>query len=224
MSIIQTMILNDFYRFLMKSISLLLIFFGLFTSISAQPAFVEQDYFLLENRLTDSAVVQDSIESESRQQEFPQPKSVMLKSLMVPGWGQIINKQAWKVPIVYGLYAGVGYYTYTVHQDYRDYKAAYYNSQRGEDTDFKFGPTPERLQGVSANQLRSNRNSLRNRRDLMFIVFVLAHGLNAVDAYVFAHMRSFDVSDDLSAKATISPDLLASTAPGIKLSLQLNRK
>jgi len=224
LSIIQTMILNDFYRFLMKSISLLLIFFGLFTSISAQPAFVEQDYFLLENRLTDSAVVQDSIESESRQQEFPQPKSVMLKSLMVPGWGQIINKQAWKVPIVYGLYAGVGYYTYTVHQDYRDYKAAYYNSQRGEDTDFKFGPTPERLQGVSANQLRSNRNSLRNRRDLMFIVFVLAHGLNAVDAYVFAHMRSFDVSDDLSAKATISPDLLASTAPGIKLSLQLNRK
>jgi len=208
----------------MKSISLLLIFFGLFTSISAQPAFVEQDYFLLENRLTDSTVVQDSIESESRQQEFPQPKSVMLKSLMVPGWGQIINKQAWKVPIVYGLYAGVGYYTYTVHQDYRDYKAAYYNSQRGEDTDFKFGPTPERLQGVSANQLRSNRNSLRNRRDLMFIVFVLAHGLNAVDAYVFAHMRSFDVSDDLSAKATISPDLLASTAPGIKLSLQLNRK
>jgi len=208
----------------MKSISLLLIFFGLFTSISAQPAFVEQDYFLLENRLTDSAVVQDSIESESRQQEFPQPKSVMLKSLMVPGWGQIINKQAWKVPIVYGLYAGVGYYTYTVHQDYRDYKAAYYNSQRGEDTDFKFGPTPERLQGVSANQLRSNRNSLRNRRDLMFIVFVLAHGLNAVDAYVFAHMRSFDVSDDLSAKATISPDLLASTTPGIKLSLQLNRK
>jgi len=224
LSIIQTMILNDFYRFLMKSISLLLIFFGLFTSISAQPAFVEQDYFLLENRLTDSAVVQDSIESESRQQEFPQPKSVMLKSLMVPGWGQIINKQAWKVPIVYGLYAGVGYYTYTVHQDYRDYKAAYYNSQRGEDTDFKFGPTPERLQGVSANQLRSNRNSLRNRRDLMFIVFVLAHGLNAVDAYVFAHMRSFDVSDDLSAKATISPDLLASTTPGIKLSLQLNRK
>jgi len=143
---------------------------------------------------------------------------------MVPGWGQIINKQAWKVPIVYGLYAGVGYYTYTVHQDYRDYKAAYYNSQRGEDTDFKFGPTPERLQGVSANQLRSNRNSLRNRRDLMFVVFVLAHGLNAVDAYVFAHMRSFDVSDDLSAKATVSPDLLASAVPGIKLSLQLNRK
>ncbi|HKL14706.1 MAG TPA: DUF5683 domain-containing protein [Balneolaceae bacterium] len=202
----------------------MLVFFGLIMPISAQPVLVEHDYFLLENRLSNSAAVQDSVDTGSSQQEFPQPKSVMLKSLMVPGWGQIINKQAWKVPIVYGLYAGVGYYTYTVHQDYRDYKAAYYNSQRGEDTDFKFGPTPERLQGVSANQLRSNRNSLRNRRDLMFVVFVLAHGLNAVDAYVFAHMRSFDVSDDLSAKATVSPDLLASAVPGIKLSLQLNRK
>jgi len=208
----------------MKSISLMLVFFGLIMPISAQPVLVEHDYFLLENRLSNSAAVLDSVDTGSSQQEFPQPKSVMLKSLMVPGWGQIINKQAWKVPIVYGLYAGVGYYTYTVHQDYRDYKAAYYNSQRGEDTDFKFGPTPERLQGVSANQLRSNRNSLRNRRDLMFVVFVLAHGLNAVDAYVFAHMRSFDVSDDLSAKATVSPDLLASAVPGIKLSLQLNRK
>ena len=202
----------------------MLVFFGLIMPISAQPVLVEHDYFLLENRLSNSAAVLDSVDTGSSQQEFPQPKSVMLKSLMVPGWGQIINKQAWKVPIVYGLYAGVGYYTYTVHQDYRDYKAAYYNSQRGEDTDFKFGPTPERLQAVSTNQLRSNRNSLRNRRDLMFVVFVLAHGLNAVDAYVFAHMRSFDVSDDLTAKATVSPDLLASAVPGIKLSLQLNRK
>lgn len=224
MSIIQTMILNVCYRFLMKSISLLLLFLGLFTTISAQPSLIENDYFLLENRYSDAIFEQDTVTTNNSNRDFPKPKSVMFKSLMVPGWGQVVNKQAWKVPIVYGLYAGIGYYAYTVHQDYRDYKAAYYNTQRGEDTDFKFGPTPERLQGINANQLRSNRNSLRNRRDLMFVVFVLAHGLNAVDAYVFAHMRSFDVSDDLSAKASISPDLLASNTPGIKLSIQLNRK
>ena len=224
MSIIQTMILNGFYKFLMKSISLLLIFGGVLTSVSAQPSVVEQDYFLLENRYYTTALTQDTVAAESQSSEFPKPKSVMFKSLMVPGWGQIVNKQAWKVPIVYGMYAGIGYYTYTIHKDYRDYKAAYYNSQRGEDTDFKFGPTPERLQGVNASQLQSNRNSLRNRRDLMLVVLVLAHGLNAVDAYVFAHMRSFDVSDDLSAKASITPELLASNAPGLKLSFQLNRK
>lgn len=224
MSTIQTMILNGFYKFLMKSISLLLIFGGVLTSVSAQPSLVEEDYFLLENRYFSTSLKQDTVAAESQSSEFPKPKSVMFKSLMVPGWGQIVNKQAWKVPIVYGLYAGIGYYTYTIHKDYRDYKAAYYNSQRGEDTDFKFGPTPESLQGVNASQLRSNRNSLRNRRDLMLVVLVLAHGLNAVDAYVFAHMRSFDVSDDLSARASLTPDLLASNAPGLKLSFQLNRK
>lgn len=224
MSIIQTMTLNGFYKFLMKRISLLLICCGVLTSVSAQPSLVEQDYFLLENRYFTTSLTQDTVVTERQSAEFPKPKSVMFKSLMVPGWGQIVNKQAWKVPIVYGLYAGIGYYTYTIHQDYRDYKAAYYNSQRGEETDFKFGPTPQRLQGVNASQLQSNRNSLRNRRDLMFVVLVLAHGLNAVDAYVFAHMRSFDVSDDLSARASITPQLLASNTPGLKLSFQLNRK
>jgi hypothetical protein len=208
----------------MKSISIVLFLFGAFTTLSAQPSVIQDNFYLLENRIIHQPQLQDTTESESRDREFPKPKSVMYKSLMIPGWGQIVNKQAWKVPIVYGLFAGIGYYTYTVHQDYKDYRAAFYNSQRGEDSDFKFGPTPEELQGVNGNQLRSNRNSLRNRRDLMFVVLVLAHGLNAVDAYVFAHMRSFDVSDDLSARAYISPDLLASSAPGIKLSFQLNRK
>lgn len=224
MNFIQTKTLNGFYRFLMKSINILLLLFVLFSTATAQQSFMIKDFFLLENRTSDIIVDQDSVDSSEQTREFPQPKSVMLKSLMVPGWGQIINKQAWKVPIVYGLYTGIGYYTYTIHKDYRDYRAAYYNSQRGENTDFKFGPTPESLQGVNANQLRSNRNSLRNRRDLMFVVLVLAHGLNAVDAYVFAHMRSFDVSDDLSARASIAPELLASAAPGIKLSFQLKRK
>lgn len=207
----------------MKIISLLLVLSGI-SAVCAytQPAVVQKDYYLLEHRLhSEAASFQDTVSVTDSEREYPSPKSVMYKSLMVPGWGQIVNQQAWKVPIVYALYAGIGYYTYTVHQDYRDYKAAYYNAQRGEDTDFKFGPTPPRLQGVNQNQLRSNRNSLRNRRDLMAVVFVLAHGLNAVDAYVFAHMRSFDVSDDLSARATLSPDLLASTAPGLKLSFQL---
>lgn len=208
----------------MKSISLLLFYCGVATALAAQPSIVQDNFFLLENRHFNEPVEQDTTEADNRDREFPKPKSVMYKSLMVPGWGQIVNKQAWKVPIVYGLYAGIGYYTYMVHQDYSDYRAAFYNSQRGEETDFKFGPTPERLQGISGNQLRSNRNSLRNRRDLMFVVFVLAHGLNAVDAYVFAHMRSFDVSDDLSARASFSPDLLASNTPGIKLTFQINKK
>ena len=51
-----------------------------------------------------------SIQSDSTKPEYPNPKSVVRKSLIIPGWGQVVNKQAWKVPIVYGLIGGLGYY------------------------------------------------------------------------------------------------------------------
>jgi len=170
-----------------------------------------------------SAILQMPDTTTTARETFPSPKSVMLKSLMIPGWGQIENRQVWKVPIVYGLFAGVGYYTYYLNGQYQDYRAAFYNSFP-ENTDQRFGPTPAGLQGVNRSQLQSNRNSLRNRRDFMAIVFLLAYGLNAVDAYVFAHMRSFDVSDDLSARTVLSPDLLADGSPGITLTISLLKR
>lgn len=209
----------------MKIISAL--FLCLFYGIAAfgQHSIIDRDYLLLDLRISESYKTADITDTaEVNQNDYPEPKSVLYKSLMVPGWGQIVNRQPWKVPIIYGVFAGIGYYTYTIHQDYTDYRAAFYNAERGEDTDFKFGPTPDELVGMNSNQLREVRNSLRNRRDLMFVVMFLAHGLNAVDAYVFAHMRSFDVSDDLSATAVIGPDMLADSSPGITLSIQFNRK
>ena len=162
--------------------------------------------------------MQDTVQTG---REFPKPSSVLYKSLLIPGWGQVVNKQAWKVPIIYGLFAGVGAYTIYLDSQYKDYRAAFYNSHKGEDTDFRFGPTPERLQGVNPSQLQVNRNNFRNQRDFMFVVMGLAYGLNALDAYIFAHMRSFDVSDDLSARASVSPVLLAEARPGLRIKLSL---
>ncbi|MFO7798867.1 DUF5683 domain-containing protein [Rhodohalobacter sp.] len=178
---------------------------------------------MLENRISSQDYYSSSSNDSLNQQEYPKPKAVMLKSLMIPGWGQIENKQTWKVPIIYGLFAGIGYYTITLNNDYKDYKAAYYNSFPDND-DMRFGPTPEYLQGVNANQLQSNRNSLRNQRDFMFVVMGLAYGLNVIDAYVFAHMRSFDVSDDLSANAVLHPTMIENRSPGISLKINLQNR
>ncbi len=127
----------------------------------------------------------------------PSPSSVLRKSMIVPGWGQVVNGQTWKVPIIYGLLAGLTYYSYMMDQYYKDYRAAYYNTHSD---DMKFGPTPGHIDpNTNPQSLQFTRNSFRNRRDLSFIGIALAYGLNLVDAYVFAHMRDFDVSDDLSA-------------------------
>ncbi|MDX1637897.1 MAG: DUF5683 domain-containing protein [Balneolaceae bacterium] len=153
------------------------------------------------------------------QRDFPEPKSVLFKSLMVPGWGQLVNAQAWKIPIVYGLIGGVIYYNIDLTKRYHDYRAAFYNATHD---DMKFGPTPDYIPENTSNEaLRSTRNRLRNRRDLTYMGIVLAYGLNALDAYVYAHMRTFDVSKDLTLKTDLKPTLLADRSPGVTLSVEI---
>lgn len=152
---------------------------------------------------------------------------VLKRSLIIPGWGQVTNKQVWKVPIVYGLLGGLTYYSIYLTKEYHDYRAAYYNQYTGN-TDFRYGATPSHLVGANQNALQSNRNFLRNRRDFIYVTIALAYILNAVDAYVFAHLRSFDVSDDLSMNTTLKPDLITtattSAVPGISITFSLTKK
>lgn len=208
----------------MKWISLLILFNAITADcVLAQSGLLPADFTLLEQRYYGTGFSLPDTIQQSNRIEFPSPRSVMFKSMMIPGWGQIQNRQIWKVPVIYGLFTGVGVYTVYLNNQYQDFKAAFYNSS-SENDDLRFGPTPERLQGVSPNELQSNRNSFRNQRDFMFIVFGLAYGLNVLDAYVFAHMRSFDVSDDLSAITSVQPVLMASGNPGISVSLSLFKK
>lgn len=141
-----------------------------------------------------------------RRDTVPNPKSVLMQSLILPGWGQITNKQWWKVPIIYTALAGVGYYVYWLNGEYQDYRAAYYNSFASSNPDYtdqRFGATPARLVGVPQSALLYYRNYYRNERDFMILMFALTYGLNVLDAYIFAHMRDFDVSDNLSV--TLNP-------------------
>ena len=159
--------------------------------------------------------------------DLPDPKSVLYKSMIVPGWGQVVNKQTWKVPIIYGLLAGLGYYSVYLTKRYHDYRAAYYNlNPRPPDNeppmDQRFGSTPSFIpENPNLNELKSLRNTYHNRRDLVYVGIAVAYGLNIVDAYVFAHMRSFDVSEDLSMRTSIQPGIMAQAAPGFTLSIDL---
>lgn len=188
-----------------------------------------QDFTLLENRLYEADFLYadttgNGESDDTTRAEYPSPKLVMFKSMMIPGWGQIENRQIWKVPVIYALFTGVAVYSIYLNGQYQDYRAAYYNNVQGEDSDFRYGETPERLEGLPAEQLQTTRNSFRNQRDFSFIIMGLAYGLNVLDAYVYAHMRSFDVSDDLSARTVIQPVILAEGVPGVRFSFSLSKK
>jgi hypothetical protein len=147
--------------------------------------------------------------------QLPYPKQILRKSLILPGLGQYHNDQSWKIPLIYGLIGGLSYYSVFLTKQYHDYQAAYYNAVTDND-DFRFGPTPDRLIGANTSQLKSNRNFLRNRRDFMYVTIGLAYALNAVDAYVYAHLSTFDVSDDLSLRPSFDVYHLQESGYGIE--------
>lgn len=156
------------------------------------------------------------------QDTVPEPRSVMLQSLMIPGWGQITNQQSWKVPLIYGVIGGMIYTIFYFDNHYQGYRAAYYNAFE-DNTDQRFGPTPGFVNpNFSTEGLRQQRNFFRNRRDLTIVLTGLAYALNAVDAYVFAHLRDFDVSDDLSMKIHPDTQILpqGETYVGFRFSIQ----
>lgn len=151
----------------------------------------------------------------------------MLKSVFIPGWGQIVNHQIWKVPIIYAGLVGLSMYGVYLTKQYHAYRAAYYNSladpSSGTHTDQMYGPTPSYLAGQSSDALVYYRNYYHNRRDMVFLGVGLVYGLNIVDAYVFAELRDFDVSNNLSMSTSLTP-VINNAYQGVALSLTFHIK
>jgi hypothetical protein len=126
------------------------------------------------------------------------PRIAWKRSAILPGWGQLYNRRWWKVPIIYAGFGTICAFIYINHKGYREYDDAV--KCKGDpactDDPFPYYDIP----GVI-----SIRESYRRYRDLGVIVCGLWYLLNVVDAYVDAHLRGFNVSDDLSLH--LSPSL-----------------
>lgn len=121
------------------------------------------------------------------------PSKAAFYSAVVPGLGQIYNKSYWKLPIAY---SGLGISSYLYFQNQKEY-----NRWRNE---YK-----KRLQGIHDTSdayfgrldndrlIRGQRIFERNR-DLALVVTIGIYALNILDANIDAHLKQFDISEDLS--------------------------
>ena len=138
---------------------------------------------------------------------------------MVPGWGQIYNKEYWKLPIVYGaLGAAAGFYIYN-NNWYKKTRNAY-EIKVANDT-ARFGEIDPKLEPIPAPYLIVYRNSFRRDRDYSALWFIIFWGLNVADATVFAHLKNFDVSSDLSLN--IQPIISQGGTNGVNLVLSYKK-
>jgi len=118
----------------------------------------------------------------------PHPGRATLYSILLPGLGQIYNKEYWKLPIYYGGLLGSYHFYYTNNLNFKRYQRIY-----REATD-----NPSEYQGpYSAETAKYYRDVYRRYRDYSIIAIAAFYLLQVIDANIFAYMHDFEVSDDL---------------------------
>lgn len=142
------------------------------------------------------------------------PKKAVLLSLIIPGAGQVYNEKVWKLPLLYGGVATSVYFLEFNNRRYQQFLAALEIVRDGVE------PSP--FPNLNEDGIIRNVNYWRRNRDAMYMVFGAIYALGAVDAFVDAHLSSFDVSDDLSIK--IEPSTQPTMAYGHVLGVALKIK
>lgn len=130
------------------------------------------------------------------------PRKALFESLILPGLGQVYNRKYWKLPIIYGGFAGLAY--------------SYWFAQ----TNYKFYLHQTTL---SPTLVLLNSDYYRRNRDLTVILSAAFWVVQSIDAYIDAKFQhSFSIDDNLAFKikpAIISGPAFASASfiPAIKL-------
>jgi hypothetical protein len=157
------------------------------------------------------------------------PRLATIRSAIIPGWGQAYNHEYWKIPIVWAA-IGVPIYTFFYNDSYYKktssaYSALYayqYGDTNNASVKANYNNIDPELKKLDLYSLQVYRNSFRKDRDYSILWFFILWGVNVVDATVFAHLKDFDVSNDLSLH--ITPNLNSTTgAPSLSLAL-VNKK
>lgn len=127
-------------------------------------------------------------------------KKATTLACIFPGAGQIYNKSYWKVPFVVGGFASMIYCIDWNNRGYQRFKKAYnlLAEYEANPDAFPDGPTDEFHGRYSAEFIRNLRNNYRRNRDLCIIITGALYILQIVDAHVDAHLKDYDISDDLT--------------------------
>lgn len=142
-------------------------------------------------------VVEDVVLKTPEETNPLAPSKAAFFSAVLPGLGQIYNKRYWKVPIVYAA-IGSGYLVYDFNnRQYNLARDAFKRRQAGFTDDMFFGSDPNNPL-LSDTALEDRQERFQRDRDLALLVTIALYALNIIDANVDAHLKQYNVDDNLS--------------------------
>mgnify|MGYP001434178596 CR=1 FL=1 len=122
------------------------------------------------------------------------PKVASSRGMLIPGWGQYYNRSYWKLPIVYGgpgAFACLFSYNNSQSQTLR--QAYIFRTDNNPATvDNRFSPN------IPDSGILSARDQARRNRDFTIVVAGGWWALSIIEAFVDTHLKTFDVSEDLT--------------------------
>lgn len=119
-----------------------------------------------------------------------EPGRVALYGLLIPSGGQIYNKKYWKVPIVLAAEgATIGVFIY-LRNEYKQFQKTHALVVNGKNGCYR-GICDER-------SLRTNRNNFRLNMERAGFGIAAIHLLSVIEAFTDAHLKEFDIDEDLS--------------------------
>jgi hypothetical protein len=149
---------------------------------------------------------------------------------LIPGTGQIYNHKYWKLPIVYGMVGGLGYWVIFQQRYYSYFVFAkeHYNPNSSSVILNAVDAIPNedlrtQIAALSYDNIENNLQGYRRYRDLSVLISALGYSLQILDAVVDAHLHDFDVSDNLSLNwepTMISVPGQVAFTPGLTLTLR----
>jgi hypothetical protein len=143
----------------------------------------------------DSVIVAtDSVRGKLKKMPFePNPKKAGLYSAILPGLGQIYDRKYWKLPIIYAAAGTAAYFISLNSQNYRKYRKAYVSRQDAN-------PNNDELKDLYNNpdDLKQLQDEYKKYLDLTVLISAVAYTAQVIDAIVYAHLKNFDISRDIS--------------------------
>ncbi|TGE10459.1 DUF5683 domain-containing protein [Hymenobacter fodinae] len=142
------------------------------------------------------------------------PQKAALLALVLPGSGQIYNRQYWKLPLVYGGLGGIGYGLVFYQTRYKEYV-----NGKNQFVDAQNAGKPISISELSGSRVKQETSIAnvqrgivfyRRNRDTFIAYTALVYGVTILDALVAAHLRDFDISEDLSMR--LDPAVLPSSS------------
>lgn len=146
------------------------------------------------------------------------PQGALWRAALVPGWGQIYNKQYVKLPFVYGAMGGLLIAAISVNKNYQLYRDAFLYKAYQEQVDAgiselnpyegkisSYNRLVQEFGSISSGTIRAQRDVYRRNRDLSYLGAGLIYALSVLDAYVSAHLLDFNVDENLGFRVVPDP-------------------